>query len=74
MATANNQQTINPKRWKNAFSVTPTRVHHRLPGLTLYQCRHLVAAQKARTSSRGQSERLARLTAVRTALPLSARR
>ena len=39
----NNQRTINPKDRKNAFSGIPTRVHHRLPGLTLYPCRHLVS-------------------------------
>ena len=43
VATATQPANNHPLRWKNAYSGIPTRVHHRLPRLTLYQCRLLAS-------------------------------
>ena len=61
---------------KKGLSGIPTRVHYCLPGLTLYQCCHLVAAQKARTVCQCQPERLVRFYSAlrRRAVPTTVKR
>ena len=49
----NSTCTGNNQPWQKAYCGIPTRIHPHLPGLTLNQYTTWLAAQKARTSSRG---------------------